>query len=163
MSDLYLIHSKKGSQKANHKYISREWKNGKWVYKYKPDSWWSATEGKTPREAIQKSFDTKRMLYNESMKDHKKFLSEARNAAQYGMKRASRDYKEAADSTLRSAKRVMKEEWSRDARNLRKAKEEEINKGSRSYKIRKKAENIVGKLNEKKVKRHANSLIKNGR
>ena len=31
----YLEHSAKGSQKKDHKYIDRVWKNGKWFYKYK--------------------------------------------------------------------------------------------------------------------------------
>ena len=33
--DNYLIHYKKGSEKQDHKYVSRENKNGKWQYSYK--------------------------------------------------------------------------------------------------------------------------------
>lgn len=29
-----LMHSKKGEERPNHKYTSREWKNGSWVYNY---------------------------------------------------------------------------------------------------------------------------------
>lgn len=32
--DRTLEHSAKGSQKKNHKYLSRIWKNGKWLYQY---------------------------------------------------------------------------------------------------------------------------------
>lgn len=32
--ELYLAHAKKGEERQNHKYISREWKNGKWIYYY---------------------------------------------------------------------------------------------------------------------------------
>ena len=31
----YLLHSRKGWEKKNHKYTSREWRNGKWFYVYK--------------------------------------------------------------------------------------------------------------------------------
>ena len=33
----YLVHAKKGSKRAKHKYITREWNNGSWVYKYQKD------------------------------------------------------------------------------------------------------------------------------
>ena len=39
-SRYYLVHrfAGKGEPREDHKYISREWKNGKWVYTYKDDS-----------------------------------------------------------------------------------------------------------------------------
>ena len=30
----YLMHAKKGEEMPDHKYTSREWKNGSWVYNY---------------------------------------------------------------------------------------------------------------------------------
>lgn len=35
--ELYHWGTKKGEQKKDHKYISREWKNGRWVYTYEED------------------------------------------------------------------------------------------------------------------------------
>lgn len=35
MQSEYLAHYAKGKEKANHKYISRFYKNGKWYYRYK--------------------------------------------------------------------------------------------------------------------------------
>lgn len=37
MGDIYLSHSRKGSQKKNHKYVTRKMVNGKWVYTYPSD------------------------------------------------------------------------------------------------------------------------------
>ena len=37
-NELYHAWLKKGSQKDNHKYIRREWKNGRWVYYYDSDT-----------------------------------------------------------------------------------------------------------------------------
>ena len=36
--ELYHASTKNGEERANHKYISREWKNGRWVYTYSYDS-----------------------------------------------------------------------------------------------------------------------------
>ena len=33
----YLMHAKKGGARKDHKYIKREWKNGRWVYYYADD------------------------------------------------------------------------------------------------------------------------------
>lgn len=35
MAEYELYHSRKGSERKNHKYIFRTWKNGKWFYVYK--------------------------------------------------------------------------------------------------------------------------------
>lgn len=37
-SELYHAWLKKGEQSENHKYIRREWKNGRWVYYYDSDT-----------------------------------------------------------------------------------------------------------------------------
>lgn len=34
----YLMHSSKGKERKNHKYLKREWVNGRWEYTYKGDS-----------------------------------------------------------------------------------------------------------------------------
>lgn len=34
----YLMHSSRGKERKNHKYLKREWVNGRWEYTYKGDS-----------------------------------------------------------------------------------------------------------------------------
>lgn len=47
--ELYLAHGwlKKGEERAGHKYIKREWKNGKWVYYYELPSLNTRSTGST--------------------------------------------------------------------------------------------------------------------
>lgn len=66
----YLEHKMGGWAKKNHKYISRERKNGRWVYVYHDKAFKDTykkhyVEGRTPEEAMDAAYKNHKEEYNE--------------------------------------------------------------------------------------------------
>ena len=64
MGDIELKHSRKGSQRPNHKYYKREWRNGRWYYFY------NKGEYVKNRISNNKADDD----YLKEMKEHRKYV-----------------------------------------------------------------------------------------
>lgn len=133
MSDLYLIHSKKGYEKPGHKYLTRVWKNGRWQYVYEKNKPISET-GKTAREAMQKAVKS----WNEM-----------------DIKRRN-DPTEYSEGSYGSHSR---QHLNNATRELRKIKENSIKSKFYNSKTGKAVTGIVAKTNEKKIKRHTQDLL----
>lgn len=101
MSELYLIHSAKGSQRANHKYIDRVWKNGRWQYIYThKDS--IGTRGQYSAnnkiDAIRKSLKDSNSRYN-GLKNNKEYVN-------FAYKNSKSIVRNATNSVMKDAKRL---------------------------------------------------------
>lgn len=155
MSDLYLIHSAKGSQRANHKYIDRVWRKGRWQYIYRPNI------GTNNRYDRDKSGQT---IYKNG-----KFVSTRSGYANAtGMTKISAirkslkeniNSKRAYDAFPKSSSR----EITRDAKNLRTAKEESLKSKFYNSNAGKALIKTVAKANEKKREKHTQDLLNSGK
>lgn len=76
--DRTLEHSAKGSQKKDHKYLSRIWKNGKWLYQYAKKAY-----GSQAREDMDKYDD----IYRKTMSNRMDAIETSRKARENGDKR----------------------------------------------------------------------------
>lgn len=138
MSENYLIHSAKGWTKKNAKYISREWKKGKWVYEYRDRNWvdnakagWS--KGKSPVDAIRGAYE------------HDK---------NFNLKYAT-DKSGKYDSNFR---KMAWKSMQKPAKDLRSAKENTLKADFYNSKAGKLATNMVALANRKKIEKHAYAL-----
>lgn len=82
MGDIYLSHSRKGSMKKNHKYVSRKMVNGKWVYEYKNIGGWG-DETTDPQDTYKSVSAEKR--YQKSVKQDRDFYSRMANRQRKGL------------------------------------------------------------------------------
>ena len=99
MGDIYLSHSRKGSVKKNHKYISRKMVNGKWVYIYPKDD-----SNIALRDAQNALKDNKRLskIMDESYDEYFKADADITKYSNLGSK--DYNYDKAADAMARKQK-----------------------------------------------------------
>ena len=136
----YIAHGKKGWTKRSHKYISRHWKNGKWIYVYT-----SPAKQSIELNSNGSSLDSEQI--RKLIKKETRDAEERYRKAYYAYEKANRD--QSYDPIKLAQLRRTKERLAADYKNTLKVEKAAINDAleTRDYIRKHPLENLFSKKN----------------
>lgn len=114
----YIMHSSKGKERKNHKYLKREWVNGRWEYTYKGDS---NTKSKSSSQSEFEEKVAKQRAESEAWYQNKLAENEEKNGTYEERVAKQRAEYDALYQKRRAEQDKEAEEWDRQTK-------EELNK-----------------------------------